>query len=190
MQISRAPSSSSVLLVPVGDAKEFLQVEHASDNNFIKSLVGAATVQVERYLGRALLTQAITLILDANEARREITLPYPPFVSLTSFKYFAVTDTSNTGTTVDSGSYYTAGTDPCRLLPYYGGWSIERPYHSHEIVYNAGYGAAGTSVPDDIILGVKMVVRNLWQGSLAEDGSVFTPDAVAVLQPYVEMATR
>lgn len=154
--VSTAPTKQPLIL---SEARDHLQVTHDRDDNYISSLIRAATRIAESYTGRKLITQTLTVELDSHEAHGVIQLPYAPVSSLTSFSTY---DTDGTATAVDSTLYYLSGTNPAFLVPNNGGWSLYRTHKAAVLVYVVGYGSSGTSLPDDITHALKIIVADLY----------------------------
>lgn len=159
MNLSIVLSDSDTEPITAADAKTHLQIEHTADDSYITLLITAARTRLERWLGRALMEQTITLDLDAWEAQGPIVLPRAPFSSLTSFVYY---DSDGNSTAVDSTTYYVSGDDPASVVPQNGGWLIKRGYKSHRIVYVAGYGDEATNVPEDLRQALRVMVADMW----------------------------
>tara|TARA_R110000824_G_scaffold77288_2_gene195532 strand:- start:13999 stop:14400 length:402 start_codon:yes stop_codon:yes gene_type:complete len=88
---------------------------------------------------------------------REIQLPYPPLISVTSVKYYG--DSTETLDTFSTGSYTvsTAGDPGVIWLNEDKDWPdlMDRP-QPIEILFTAGYGANTDDVPDTIQTAVAM----------------------------------
>jgi len=186
LRVTTAPSK---LPVEVLDARQHLQIEHTDDDGYIKTLIKAATNVAQIITGRKFITQTITIELDATETASPIRLPYPPFQSVTTFKYY---DGDRTKQTVDSATYSTIGTNPARIVADDGGWSVYQSYQALEIVYVVGYGLTSASIPEDIVHAIKIIVADLWnnpESSKLETRTQLTANqvpyaALALLQPY------
>lgn len=123
------------------EAKTHLRVEFNDDDALIGILIVAATSMAEHELGRALVTQDFTLLLE-KFPRGPVYLERPPVQSVASVKYLD-----------ESGVLQTLSTDAYRLVadplaPYVT--SDEWPTGSQvEIKYIAGYGDV-TKIPAQI----------------------------------------
>ncbi len=160
------------------EAKEHIQVEHESDDAYIATLIKASRAVVENYTARALITRTLIVDFDADEAESPITLPLAPLGSVSSVAYFSTDGTSNSVAATD---YYVVGTDPGRLVAQNSGWYRHRLYKSVRVTYTAGYGSSGTSVPDDLMHALKVVLFGLWNDPTAKD----IPQAAKMLMdPY------
>lgn len=181
------PATKDPILL--GEAKEHLQVEHTRDDRYIRSLIRAATTWAESFMGRKVINQTLTVLFDGNEVAGRFQLPYSPVSSVTSFKVF---NTDGTEETVSTDYYYLSGDSPGHIVPQDGGWQIYRPWKAAEIVYVAGYGNSGLSVPDDIIHAIKMIVADLYhntESAKLETRTQLNPNEVpfsarVMLEPY------
>lgn len=136
-------------------------VSIATDDTLITSQIVAARRYVEQVTGRQLITATWRLTLESFP--KEIQLPYPPYSSTTSLVYIASDGTSTTLST----SAYEIDTDaePIRVRPAWGyTWpGIRGVYGAVKYTYVAGYGAAGSSVPADIVAAVKAIAATLYE---------------------------
>lgn len=151
--------------VSTTEAKEFLRYDSDAANATIDQLVKAARRLVEQWEWRALITQTITLKLDAfpSDPDDVIHLPRPPLQSVTSIKYV---DSDGVTQTIDSANYDVDTTsEPGRVKPSYGNvWPTPRVQNNAvEVIYVAGYGDDGKSVPEDTRLAIRMLVAHFWR---------------------------
>jgi uncharacterized phiE125 gp8 family phage protein len=105
--------------VSLTEAKLHLRVDHTTDDELIKTLIGAATDWCEKYEGQSYMIRSYKAYLDAFQD--EIYLPFAPLVSVDSVQYY---DTAGDLQTLAS-TYYTVDTDsiPGRLyLAYNQSW--------------------------------------------------------------------
>lgn len=186
MDITIGSPTGDIWPVEVGEAKEYLQIDHNSDDDYIRVLIQSATRAAEHYTGRLFIERSVTAWLDASEARSPLTIPHAPYRSLTSFEYY---DEDNTATAVDSNLYYVVGTDPARFVAKNSGWLLLRLYGAIKIVYKAGYGLAASAVPQDIRHAIKMIVADMWDhtGHASSEILVASPipfTAKVLLNPY------
>lgn len=129
------------------------------DAAIIPNVIKSARQMVERYLNRALITQTITAYFDSFGAK--IYLPFAPVISVTTVKRKRL-DQSVT-LTVNS-DYYVQGnkdkflyiTNPLEVTP---GTSPHDSVNGYEleVVYQAGYGAASSDIPQNIVDSVAMI---------------------------------
>ncbi|MCT8991636.1 head-tail connector protein [Chelativorans sp. SCAU2101] len=131
--------------VTLAEAKAHLRITHDSEDELISGLIRAARQEVERTTGSALIEQNWRLALDdwpegnVVELRRE---PVQQILSVTVF------DGGGAAFVLTPGDYQLdAMSSPARLYlrsrPRPG-----LPINGIEIDFSAGYGEAGTEVPD------------------------------------------
>lgn len=138
--------------VDLATAKLHLRVTTDDEDARITSLIKAARMAVEERIQRALITQTWRLGLDRFPWDGRIVLPRPPLISVDSITY--TDDQGTPGQTVPSSDYVVdVRSEPGRI------WRAEDaswPATARQpdvvlIEYQAGYGEAGTDVPQAII---------------------------------------
>jgi uncharacterized phiE125 gp8 family phage protein len=109
------------------------------------------------WLGRALNTQTWKLLLSGFPCE-PIRIPLPPLISVESVKYY---DLAGDLQTVDPGDYrILAGARP-EITPT-GSWpSAACRADAVEILFTAGYGPAGSDVPEPIRSAIALMVSHL-----------------------------
>lgn len=130
-------------------AKLHLRVDHAAEDAYIDGLIKTARLYVEDLCG-ALITQTWKAFYD-SWPESEFILPKGQIQSVTHVKY---TDTAGVTTTL-GGSTYLVDIDmrPGRVIRNYGtSWPAVAlsPRNPIEVQFIAGYGNAGTDIPDPI----------------------------------------
>lgn len=154
-----APTVGAVTLV---EAKAHLRVEVADDDALITALIMAASEDCEHRIGRSLTTQTWELTLPAFVD--SITLLNGPVLAITSVKYYA--DSDGTDTTLNALTYTLDGNnEPSTLKPVYGtDWPAARAVgNAVRITYTAGYGAAENDVPKPLKAWVLLRVGALYE---------------------------
>lgn len=209
LTVTSAPAAEPVTL---GQAKDHLRVDHASDDTLISDLIAVARQRGEDYTGRAFVTQTLRLSLDAwpgeqeehlwegtrlgpdlTFAAREILLPRPPLQSVSSVVTF---DDDDVSSTFDSDNYFvdTDG-EPGRVVLRRGqSWPTAlRVGNAIQITYVAGYSDAGGSptvdglrenVPAAIKRAVLADVAHLYENRGDMDEPNPSAIARAIYQPY------
>lgn len=181
----------SVDPVTLAEAKAHLRVDTTADDTLITAQIKAATGWVEEHTGRQLITATWKLTLDDWPWEPWIVLARPPVISITSLKFNR--DDGTVGT-VDPADYFLDNSDDYRrhrlVIATQGAtWPSDllRPAAAVEVLYQAGYGAAGSDVPATIVTAVKMVIGTLYEhreetitGTIAAQLGV----AESLLQPY------
>jgi uncharacterized phiE125 gp8 family phage protein len=165
-----APASEPVSLT---DAKAHLRVDIDDDDDFISGLIAAARQYTETTTRRAFISQTWRLSLDNWPAGDEIELPKPPLASVSSIVYKDADGASTTWAT----SNYIVDTDsePGRIVLANGAsWPTVSlyPVNPIQITFVAGYGAAGSSVPQYLRQAVKLLVSHWYENPEAtKEGS-------------------
>lgn len=158
-----APAAEPVTLA---EAKAHVRVDTSTDDTLIEGMIKTAREWVEDYIDRALVSQQLTMKLDALYG--EIELPRPPMVA--SGTATAVTITYTTG---ESGSTATLGTSSYRVdrdatpgvirTTYNGSWpSHLLDANSVTVTWWAGYGSA-SDVPQRVKSAMLMCIHELYE---------------------------
>jgi len=152
--------------VTLKEAKQHLRVEigWTDEDDYIKSLIGAATQQAQQITRRKFITQTHDAFLDRWPGCNYIELPFGSLQSVTHVKY---TDTDGTLNTVDSGDY-TVDTDSDRgrvVLAYGESWPTEAlaPDNPIEIRFICGYGDDETDIEPSIRQAMKILLSNWYE---------------------------
>lgn len=132
------------------------------DDSYISDLITTARERVELDEERKLVTQTITLKLDAFPSENEIGLPLP-IQSVTSIKY---QDTADAQQTFDAASYLVdAYSEPGRIaLASSQSWpSTYGEVGDVEIIFIAGYGDTAADVPLTSRQAMLLLVGDLYE---------------------------
>lgn len=142
LELVTAPASEPITLA---DAKKFLRVTHAHEDDLIGLLITAARQAAEARTGRALITQTWRLqgIPDGDIVK----LPHSPVAAITS---------------VADGRGALGVDDYAAVLGDFA--KIGARWQGEvTIIYSAGYGSAGTAVPANIRLWMQMRICTLYE---------------------------
>lgn len=167
-----APAVEPVTMV---DAKAHLRVSHASEDALIGGLIRAAREDVERTTGMALIDQSWRLVLDA--------WPVDNFVMLTRHPVCQVMSVTTYGSEGEASIVGPAGyqldtlSRPARIL-FAKAPDRLRTMNGVEIDFRAGFGEAGTDVPDLIKRAILLLVAHWY-----EFRTSFGPDEQPVSYP-------
>lgn len=156
--VETEPEAEPLLMA---DVKTYLKLDTDADDDLITSLIGAARRHVENYLNQKLITQTLKEVLD-NWPAFPYQLELGPFQSVSSITY--VEEDQNSGTWADSNYYFDADTG--RLALTEDGDTPDddlRDIAGVVIHYVAGYGDAGTSVPDNILNAMKLLIAHWYR---------------------------
>ena len=153
-------SQPSDLAVSLADMKLHLRVDHSEDDALITTLILAATRSAESFMEKSISPDTeYTLTLDSFPSGDTITLMYGPVISVDSLSYVdsdGVTQvlTENSDFRVDLNN------DLPRIQNIGDSWpdTYER-VNAVTIVYTTGF----ATVPDDIVVGIKMLVSHLYE---------------------------
>lgn len=156
----KVKTAPTVEPLTVAEAKLHLRVDHPDDDATIERQIVAVRQLAEKFLRRSLITQTLQLHLDEFPVG-ELVLPRGPVASITSITYV---DTA--GATQTVASYQSdLVSEPARLFPAYDElWPDTREVPNAVIVeYVAGYGAAGSAVPEQIRAGMLLALSDLFE---------------------------
>lgn len=152
--------------VSLPEAKAHLRISDSitDEHSYIDTLVVAATRIVEKYTGRALITQTHDLFLSDFPGTDNIRVPMPELQSVTTLKY---KDTDGTQSTW-AGSNYIVETDGLigRVVLAYGkSWPTDTLYPSLPIAvrFVAGYGDEPGDVPEPLHQAILIQVAELYE---------------------------
>jgi uncharacterized phiE125 gp8 family phage protein len=129
----------------LADCKAQLRISHDGDDAQISGLIRAAREEVERQTGVAMIDQDWRLTLDAWPACGIATIPRHPVKQVLSVTLYGA---DGEASLMDPAHYRLDGMSrPARL------WVEDRPapgarLNGIEIDFRAGFGEAGTDVPD------------------------------------------
>ena len=161
LTLQTAPSEEPLT---TAEAKSHLRVDFTDDDTLIDALVVAAREYGEGFTGRAFVTQTWDYFADRFPADNgAIYLPRPTLQSVTTLKYV---DTDGTQQTLASSKYRVdINSEPGRVTPAYGEeWPSIRPVtNAVEVRFKAGYGDAGTDVPDQIKQAILFLVGHMYE---------------------------
>lgn len=211
LELTSAPAAEPIT---TADAKAHLRVDASDENDLIDALVTTARRFVENYTGRALINQTWAQWMDCfpgsdsrsspwwsgvkegpisllNGAQaREIKLFRAPLSSVTSLSTFDIDDTE---TTFSSSNYIVDTTSeiPRIVLRTGASWPVAlRAAKAVKIVFVAGYGAAGSAVPKDIITAMKQLVAHWFENREAASENPMTEIPLGpklLLAPYKQV---
>jgi len=153
--VTTAPAVQPITLA---EAKDYAKIEISDDDQLVNSLIKSARLYVENFTRRALNTQTITMKIDWCFPNVIELLPDTQSVTAASFTYV---DSNGDITQVPTATY-TVDTvsDPGRIyLAFNQTWpTVRMQRQAISVVFVAGYGDAGTDIPEDIRTAVKMMV--------------------------------
>lgn len=146
--------------VTLNEAKAHLRVSHASEDDLIQGLIRAARDEVEKATGVALIDQGWRLALDRWPRDGTATIVRHPVKEILSVTAFGA---DGEAVLIDPGTYtFDSLSRPARLH------FEERPTHGRtlngiEIDFAAGFGEAGTDVPDILKRAILTLVAHWYE---------------------------
>lgn len=167
--------------VTLAEAKAHLRVDIADDDALISSLIGAATLEAEHIMQRAVMPQTWTLTLDSfrpsvphywltKRVAQAIELNRPPVSGIVSIQYV---DTAGGAQTLDPSKYQLVKSEYSgAIVPAFAQqWpSTRQQPDAVQITFTAGY-ANAASVPELIKAWIKLRI-----GTLYENREMFAVD--------------
>ncbi|MBN50034.1 MAG: hypothetical protein CMN85_10870 [Spongiibacteraceae bacterium] len=153
--------------VTTAEAKDHARIDISDDDTLVDAMVESVRLHTEDFLGRALVTQTLSLQLDRFP--EVIELPRPPLQSVSSITYV---DADGATQTLAASKYRVDNKSaPARVTPAWGEvWPSTRAVTGAVTVqFVAGYGAAA-DVPQRIKHAILMAFGHLYENR--EDVSV------------------
>ncbi|HEY2069825.1 MAG TPA: head-tail connector protein [Rhizomicrobium sp.] len=169
----------SVEPVTLDEAKAHLKVATTDDDALITQLISAARARAEWHTGRAFVTQAWILWLDAWPCNEAVEIPLPPLQAVSAITTYAQDGTSS----VLDASLYQAASGRVALKP---GVSLPvslRPLNAVSIAFTAGYGVGESNVPALIRQAMLDIIADLYTNRGDGDGEM-PLTVLALLAPY------
>jgi len=174
--------------IALADAKLHLRVDVPDDDALITNLITGARSELERGLGRALITQSYTYLLDAWPDGFAVNLPIAPVHSVDQVRVYAL-----------DGSFYALPTStylldglgsPPRLIRRGTlSWPVPlQPANGIAIDFTCGHGANPTDVPAALRIATLLLVAHWYEHrQLGEAGApnIGLPEMVRdLVAPY------
>lgn len=181
-------SAPAVEPLSLAEAKAFLRVEHADDDDVIAALISASRIHIEAQTRRALVTQDWRIILDAWPVDGRLPIRPAPLRTLTAVRVY---DAGGVAHAVEPESFVldTGGSELA-----YAPWALAAPGRlaaGIELDVAVGYGDAGTDVPEPLRQAIRLLLAHWYENrGLAAVGTVtILPSTVAALiAPYRMLA--
>lgn len=177
-ELIQAPAAEPLT---AADAKAHLRVTTSSEDALITRLIAAARRHVEAAVRRKLITQKWRVYFDyfpgqthswpgsvsgstlyLPPRRFDLVLPdVAPVASVDALKYI---DASGVLQTLDPATYQLVAEQPARVALAYGqGWPGGRGDRDGvRVEVTSGYGADGTTVPEDILIAMLLTISHLY----------------------------
>jgi uncharacterized phiE125 gp8 family phage protein len=179
MNRTAAPAAEPVTLA---EAKAHLRVDLSDDDAMIARLIAAAREWVEAATGRALITQAWRMTLDAWPQDDAVALIRPPVQAVTAVRIFSAAGVASLW---DGANYAVGfGAEPQRLVRLSPQWPEPgRAQTGIEIDMTCGYGATGADVPAALRQAVLSKVAQLYERRGEESGGD-PSEALRLIAPF------
>ncbi|MDP3897631.1 MAG: head-tail connector protein [Mesorhizobium sp.] len=146
--------------VTLADAKAQLRVAHDSEDELLSGLIRAARAEVEAQTGMALIDQAWRLALDRWPFAGIVRLRRHPVREILSVTVYGAEGEAQL---VDPASYQADLASRPARLHFTGNVAPERRLNGIEIDFSAGFGEAGTDVPDLLKRAILMLVAHWYE---------------------------
>lgn len=169
--------------LPLTEAKAFLRVEHAADDDLIAALVKAARCQIETATRRALITQGWRIVLDRWPASGLIVAPVSPLCSVPAASLRAA---DGGATSIDLAAF-TLDTAhlPGRIRVDRGrAGEPGRMIAGIEIEITAGHGDTAASVPEPLRQAMRLLLARYYEQRDRIEGDALPAAVAALIAPY------
>lgn len=174
--------------VTTAEAKAHLRVDHTDDDTYIGTLITAAREYAEALLNRTLIERTLLMTLDAFPQTIEVPMP-PMQATEPTITYLDANGDSQT--LASSKVRINRALEPAIITPADGEtWpGTQDVTGAVTVLYSAGYGSAGSSVPSPIVHAIKLIVGEYYDNTRTETiiGTIITEIPVAaarLLWPY------
>lgn len=168
--------------ISLAEAKLFLRVDHAAEDDLIAMLISAAREAVEAGIGRALITRRIRESLDiwVREAAQGAVLGLGPVSSVVAVRLLA---DNGSQSVLDEDRYRLEGNrDRPRLVFASGVPATLRQIGGIEIEYDCGYADEAGDLPVALRLATLQIVASLYE--LRQGEAPIPETARALMRPY------
>jgi uncharacterized phiE125 gp8 family phage protein len=177
-------SGPAVEPMALGEAKAYLRVEHGDDDLVIAALIAAARIHVEAQTRRALITQTWRIIRSCWPPEGRLSISPAPLQEIVAARVY---DSVGTALALDTQAFVI---DKASALVAFAPWSLPAPGRSFggvELDVKAGYGDAGTDVPEPLRQAIRLLVAHWYEnrGLTAGRAVAVSPASVsALIAPY------
>lgn len=159
--------------ITLAEAKEYARIDGSTEDTLVTSLIKAARLHCESYMGKAIIRKTVTI--DSFSFPYQWQIPYGPLVSASDITKVVTIDQNNVETALNY--QVNIGSFP-KIAITSGDQSFK-----FKMIYVAGF----TTVPEDIKLAVKMMVNTLYERreDFSDLQAIPSPLGVkAILMPY------
>ena len=158
----RVKTAPAVEPVTLSEVKEYVKLDGTAEDSHLENMIKAVRQAIEGILGRSLITQTLVLRLDSWPSE-VLTLPRPPLASVVEVRTL---DEDGTETVYDSTNYYVITGEKSQLVIRQGKvvpTNTDRYQGGFEVEYTAGYGTAGSDVPEAIRQGILQWIAAVYE---------------------------
>lgn len=127
--------------VTAAEVKNYLKIDTTADDTLIGDIIAGAREWAEQWTHRLTEVRAVTLELDASEAKSPIYLPFVPAVSITSIKEYSAAGVASSA--IANTNYLLVG-DRIEMLN--DGWQVNKSRKAIQVIYECGEEATATNL--------------------------------------------
>lgn len=160
MLLSSSYTIPATPAVTAAELRAHLRIDSTDYDTQLALLVESATDVIERYASKALINREVTAYFDSFD---DLRLPLSPASSVSSVSYIPAGE--DTYTTLSSDYYRldSGGQNSEILAKSAYSFPIIGTGSAVKVVYTAGYGSSSSSVPEALLMAVKMFASSLYQ---------------------------
>lgn len=146
--------------VTMAEVKAHMRLDHASEDELLASLIRAAREEVERATGLALIDQDWRLVLDEWPANGTVSIALHPVKTITSVTAYG---SEGEASLIDPATYHADMVSRPARLHFEGVPKALRAMNGIEVDFKAGFGEAGTDVPDLLRRSILLLVAHWYE---------------------------
>lgn len=153
--------------VSVAELKSHARVDISTDDTLIGTYITAARRHIEALTGRRLINTVLYLYLDAYPAGRRLHLRTAPVSAVAAVLTY---DADGASEAMSSADYLLDAVSPrpALVLKTDASWPADpaaglQAANAVRVEFTAGYGAAATAVPADLVLAVKLLAAYFYE---------------------------
>lgn len=176
--------------IALGEAKQFIRVEHDDDDDVIAALIAGSRVHIEAQTRRALMTQSWRLTRDCWPQCGRLALLPVPLVTLDAVRVYKADGSTQS---VDLAGFALDKAAAPAMLAFTRGAlpAPQRPVGGIEIDITCGYGAAA-DVPEPLRQAIRLLVAHWYENramvAIGQEIAVLPATASALIAPYRVLA--
>lgn len=180
-------SGPAVEPVALDEAKAYLRVEHADDDDVISALIAGARVHVEAQTRRALITQSWRLVRDSWPDDGRISVLPVPLRTLTAARVYRLDGSTQA---IDTAAFTLDAAAAPAVLSFTSGAlpAPGRVIAGIELDVEVGYGDTPADVPEALRQAIRVLVAHWYENrgliALGENVAVLPQTVAPLLAPY------